>query len=153
MRCAPIALLGVVLALQWHAALAGAEGQERVARRALTECLGQGHCDSLEGLYAPGFTAHGASATYTLAQDIAATRSWRTAMPDLKLTIERTVAGKDMVAVHWKAVGTNTVAVGELPGKGDRMGIEGMTFFRFAGGRIIEEWSVLDVATLRKLLD
>jgi predicted ester cyclase len=39
-----------------------------------------------------------------------------------------------------------------MPGKGDRIGIEGMTFFRFATGRIVEEWSVIDVATLRKQL-
>jgi predicted ester cyclase len=152
-RSAPIALLALVLVLHARTAPASDQDQVRVARRALTECLGLGHCDSLDRLYAPGFTAHGASATYTLEQDIAATRSWREAMPDLELTIERTVAARDMVAVHWKAVGTNTVAVGELPGKGDRMGIEGMTFFRFAGGRIIEEWSVLDVAALRKFLD
>lgn len=154
MRRTPLALLSFVLTVfSGPAAPAGGDGHERLARQVLTECLGQGRCDSLDRLFAPGFVAHGASAEYTLEQDIAATRSWRTAMPDLVLTIERSVADRDVVAVHWKAVGTNTVAVGELPGKGDRMGMEGMTFFRFAAGRIVEEWSVLDVATLRKLLN
>jgi predicted ester cyclase len=37
-----------------------------------------------------------------------------------------------------------------MPGKGERLGVEGMTMFRFAAGRIVEEWSVVDVATLRK---
>jgi steroid delta-isomerase-like uncharacterized protein len=73
-------------------------------------------------------------------------------MPNLKVTVERTVAERDLVAVHWKVVGTNTVAAGGLPGKGDRVGIEGMTFFRFSAGRIVEEWSIVDVATLRKQL-
>jgi len=45
------------------------------------------------------------------------------------VTVERTVAGKDLVAVHWKAVGTNTVVAGGMPGNGARIGIEGMTFF------------------------
>jgi predicted ester cyclase len=73
-------------------------------------------------------------------------------MPDLKVTVERTVADQDLVAVHWKAVGTNSVAAADLPGKGDRIGIEGMTFFRFSAGRIVEAWSVVDVATLQKQL-
>jgi predicted ester cyclase len=39
-----------------------------------------------------------------------------------------------------------------MPGKGARIGIEGMTFFRFSSGRIVEEWTVIDVAELRKQL-
>ena len=123
----------------------------QLARRMLLECLGEGRCEALESLYTADFIAHGASANYTLQQDMAATRSWRAAMPDLAVSIERTVADGDMVAVHWKAAGTNTVAAGGLPGNGERWGIEGMTMFRFTGGRIAEEWSVLDVATLRRL--
>ena len=73
-------------------------------------------------------------------------------MPDLKVTVERTVAGKDLVAVHWKAVGTNTVVAGGMPGNGARIGIEGMTFFRFSSGRIVEAWTIVDIATLRKQL-
>jgi steroid delta-isomerase-like uncharacterized protein len=103
-------------------------------------------------IYDRNFVAHGASFNYTLEQDQASTRAWREAMPDLKVTVERTVADEDLVAVHWMATGTNTVATGGLPGKGDRIGIEGMTFFRFSAGRIVEEWSIIDVATLRKLL-
>jgi len=147
----PPALLTLVLCLSSPpAALGGPADNVQLARRVFLECLAQDRCEPLVDHYAPGFVAHGASAAYTLEQDTAATRSWRTAMPDLKVAVERTVADRDMVAVHWKAVGTNTVARGELPGKGDRIGIEGMTFFRFAAGRIAEEWSVLDIATLRK---
>ncbi|HEY7963520.1 MAG: ester cyclase [Steroidobacterales bacterium] len=155
MRSPSLALLGATALLVACQAIppAGVNGadQEQLARRVLLECLGQGRCEALEGRYAADFIAHGASANYTLAQDTAATRSWRAAMPDLAVSIERSMVDKDMVAVHWKAAGTNTVAAGGLSGNGERMGIEGMTMFRFAGGRIAEEWSVLDVATLRRL--
>jgi hypothetical protein len=30
--------------------------------------------------------------------------------------------------------------------------VEGMTFFRFSSGRIVEAWSIVDIATLRKQL-
>jgi len=124
----------------------------RTARRVFLETMAQGRFDTRGEIYGADFVAHGASTDYTLEQDLAATASWREAMPDLKVTIERTVADRDLVALHWKVVGTNTVAAGGMPGKGDRIGIEGMTFFRFARGLIVEEWSVIDVATLRKQL-
>ena len=124
----------------------------RTARRVFLETMAEGRFDRLDQIYGPNFVAHGASADYTLEQDSAATKSWRAAMPDLKVTVERTVAGKDLVAVHWKAVGTNTVVAGGMPGSGARIGIEGMTFFRFSSGRIVEAWTIVDIATLRKQL-
>jgi predicted SnoaL-like aldol condensation-catalyzing enzyme len=132
---------------------AGTADNVRTARRYFLENMAGGRFEHSDAMFAPDFIAHGASINYTLAQDVDATSSWRVAIPDLKVTVERTVADKDMVAVHWRATGLNTVAVGELPGKGDRLGIEGMTMFRFAAGRIAEEWSVVDVATLRKEID
>jgi len=147
-----LAALGAILVLWCPEARAGTSDNVRTARRVFLETMAEGRFDHLREIYGADFVAHGASANYNLEQDTAATASWRAAMPDLQVTVERTVADRDLVAVHWKAVGTNTVAVGEMPGKGDRVGIEGMTFFRFSRGLIVEEWSVIDVATLRKQL-
>lgn len=134
------------------AARADSSSNVRTAKRVFLENMAEGRFDRLDEIYGPNFAAHGASRSYTLEQDNAATKSWRAAMPDLKVTVERTVADKDMVAVHWKAVGTNTVVAGDMPGNGARIGIEGMTFFRFSSGRIVEEWSIVDIATLRNQL-
>jgi steroid delta-isomerase-like uncharacterized protein len=152
MRCALVILTLSLSLPACPVALAGTADNLRIAERVFLETLAQGRFERLDEIYGEGFVAHGASADYNLSEDTAATRSWRTAMPDLKVTVERTVAAADLVAVHWKAAGTNTVSAGGLPGRGDRVGIEGMTFFRFAVGRIVEEWSVVDVATLRKQL-
>jgi steroid delta-isomerase-like uncharacterized protein len=148
-----IAVSLLMLLSVWAAsqsAHAGADDNVRSARRVFLEGMAAGNFAGTAELYSPDFVAHGASARYTLEQDLAATRSWRAAMPDLKVSVERTVADRDMVAVHWQVIGTNTVAAGGMPGNGDRIGIEGMTFFRFVHGRIAEEWTVLDIATLRK---
>jgi predicted ester cyclase len=56
------------------------------------------------------------------------------------------------VAVHWSATGTNSVAAAGMPGEGAAASVQGMTFFRFAAGRIIEEWSLIDMAGLMKQL-
>jgi predicted SnoaL-like aldol condensation-catalyzing enzyme len=120
------------------------------AKRVFLENMADGRFERLDEISGRNFVAHGASADYTLEQDSAATKSWRAAMPDLKVAVERTVADKDLVAVHWKVVGTNTVSAGGMPGNGARIGIEGMSFFRFSSGRIVEEWTIVDIATLRK---
>jgi len=147
-----LAVLSAMLLVWCTDARAGTPDNVRTAKRVFLENMAAGRLDGRHEIYGPNFVAHGASADFNLEQDAAATASWHEAMPDLKVTVERTVADRDLVAVHWRVVGTNTVATGGMPGKGDRVGIEGMTFFRFSRGLIVEEWSVIDVATLRKQL-
>jgi len=153
MRPVFIALLAMALSVSLcPGARAGTADNVRTAKRVFLESMAEGRFDRLDEIYGRNFVAHGASADYTLGQDSAATRSWRAAMPDLKVTVERTLAARDLVAVHWKVVGTNTVAAGGMPGNGARVGIEGMSFFRFSSGRIVEAWTIVDIATLRKQL-
>jgi steroid delta-isomerase-like uncharacterized protein len=114
--------------------------------------MGQGRFDRLDEIYGPGFVAHSATQDYTLDEDNASGRLWRQAFPDLEVEVLRTAAEGDLVAVHWGAAGTNTVAAAGMPGKGARAKVEGMTFFRFVDGRIVEEWSLIDMATLMKQL-
>ena len=152
MSCNTKALASLALAFLVCAPVhADVAGNVRVAKRVFLERMVTG-LGQLDQIYAPNFVAHAASRDYNLEQDNAATQSWRLAMPDLKVTVERTVAEHDLVAVHWRAVGTNTVASGGMPGDGTRLGFEGMTLFRFVAGRIVEEWSVVDIATLRQEL-
>jgi steroid delta-isomerase-like uncharacterized protein len=153
MRLVSITLLTMALSVSiCPGARAGSSDNVRTAKRVFLENMAAGRFERLDEIYGRNFVAHGASADFTLEQDSAATKSWRAAMPDLRVTVERTVADKDLVAVHWKVVGTNTVAAGGMPGNGARIGIEGMTFFRFSSGRIVEEWTIVDIATLRKQL-
>lgn len=152
MRIAWLSLLLVIFAAQTPVGVAADADHVSSARRVFLEGLASGSFANLRSLYAPDFVAHSASLIYTLDQDLAASSSWHEAMPNLSVKVERTVADHDMVAVHWTLIGTNTVAAGGLPGKGDRIGVEGMTFLRFAAGKIAEEWTVLDIATLHKQL-
>jgi steroid delta-isomerase-like uncharacterized protein len=154
MQRAAIILSALTLALTISStAHADANANARTAKRVFLEKMGEGRFDKLDEIYGPGFVAHGASRDYTLEQDNESGRAWRAAFPDLKVLIERTVADANLVAVHWRATGTNSAAVSGFPGKGAKAAMEGMTFFRFASGRIVEEWSVLDIATLRKQME
>jgi steroid delta-isomerase-like uncharacterized protein len=141
-----VALLAVVqVALP---ASADTQHNVQLAKRVFLEKMGEGKFDKLEEIYGPGFVAHGSEKDYTLEEDNASGREWRRMFPDLKVFVERTVASEDLVAVHWRATGTNTVAGTGFPGKGAKAEMHGMTFFRFANDRIVEEWSVMDMQSL-----
>lgn len=122
------------------------------ASRVLLEKMGQGRFEISSEIYGPGFVAHGFGRDYSLAEDNESGRQIRTAFPDLKVAVLRTVESADFVAVHWQSEGTNTIAAGPFPGTGKRVRVDGMTFFRFAGGRIVEEWTTYDnLAVLQQL--
>lgn len=133
-------------------AIAGPTENAETGKRVFLEKMGQGRFDRLDEIYGPGFVAHGADREYTLDEDNASGREWRKAVPDLKVEVLRTVAEGDLVAVHWHASGTNSVAAAGLPGLGGKAAMDGMTFFRFENGKIVEEWSVMDLATMMRQL-
>lgn len=134
------------------ASLADSGADKRTAARVLLEKLGQGDFSKIDEIYGPGFLAHSGGHTFSLEQDNASTVALRQAVPDMKVTVERVIAERDVVAVHWSATGTNTVAAAGLPGQGKRGTVQGMVFFRFADGKIVEEWSVTDMFMLMRQL-
>lgn len=126
---------------------------KQTAARVLTEKLGQGDFSKLDEIYGPDFVAHNGGQSFSLEQDNASTAALRKAVPDMKVTVERVVSEEDIVAVYWSASGTNTSAAAGMPGLGKRGSVQGMVFFRFANGKIVEEWSVTDMLMLMRQLD
>ena len=114
------------------------------ASRVLLEKMGQGRFEISGEIYGPDFVAHGFGRDYSLAEDNASGKEIRVAFPDLKVSVARTAAEGDLVAVHWRSDGTNSVKSGPFPGTGRRAVVDGMTFFRFADCRIVEEWTTYD---------
>lgn len=145
----PLRTLSLIAALAFSVTAAGGEKENVVtAKRVLLEKMGQGRFDNLDEIYAKDFIAHGVMRDFTLEEDNESGKEWRRAVPDLVVTVKRTAGDGDLVAVHWNAKGTNTVAAAGLPGNGRKADMDGMTFFRFKNGKIVEEWSVMDIATM-----
>ena len=145
MRKIPFAILitAAMLAVP-SVAIAAESANKATAARVLLEKMGQGRFEISDEIYGPGFMAHGFGRDYTLDEDNASGKMLREAFPDLKVSVERSAADGDLVAVHWRSTGTNTVKTGSFPGTGKAVAIDGMTFFRFKDGRIVEEWSTYD---------
>jgi steroid delta-isomerase-like uncharacterized protein len=67
----------------------------------------------------------------------------RGAFPDLKFTVEHLLAEGDTVVGHWTARGSHTggpleTLKGDIPAKGNRFEIDGVSWLRFADGKFVE---------------
>jgi steroid delta-isomerase-like uncharacterized protein len=75
-----------------------------------------------------------------------------TALPDLQLTIEDTIAEGDTVAARFTLVGTDTGGFMGMPPSGKSVRVTGMDFMRFHKGLIAEHWGELDMLGLMQQL-
>ncbi len=78
--------------------------------------------------------------------------SFRQAFPDLRLVVEDIFAGKDRVAVRWRAEGSHQGMFLGAPGTGRRFMITGTDIFRIGRGKIAEAWHEWDRQTLSQQL-
>ena len=74
------------------------------------------------------------------------------AIPDLHYEITNVLADGDLVAVFVTLSGTFTNKFGDLEPTGLTKSFAACDLFRFADGKIAEEWIVYDSATRQKLL-
>jgi steroid delta-isomerase-like uncharacterized protein len=127
-----------------------AEQRKAVARRVFEEIFNQGRFEVAEEIYAKDFVNHGVSRDIGLKEDQEAARGWKAAFPDLKMTVDMTIAEGDLVAVLWSGSGTNTGEGNGLPATGKKLSGRGITIWRISGGKIREEWSEFDQLRILK---
>ena len=149
----------IVLAPLWTALLATGfaqqpqlEGNKAVVRKVFTEILSQGNYAVANEIYAPDFVNHTATKDVALEQDQASARGWRTAFPDLEMTIEKEIAEGDLVTVLWKGHGTNTGNGNGINATGKTADGRGISIFRVVNGKIKEEWTEYDQLLLMRQL-
>ncbi|HYU45539.1 MAG TPA: ester cyclase [Terriglobales bacterium] len=151
MRKGPVLLLLFAISLPGLAHPASEQERNKgVARSFFEEVLGQGRLDKYGESHAKDFVAHASDHDATLEEDMAAAREERKALPDMGVRVNQMVAERDLVAVYWTSTGTNTQAGMGFPATGKKIKVEGMTLFRFKGGKILEEWSVWDMLSVMR---
>ena len=69
---------------------------------------------------------------------------YRTAFPDLHMTIEDQIAEGDKVVNRWTSRGTHKGDLMGIPPTGKQTTVTGMYVARIIGGKIVEEWGNLD---------
>src|SRR5215470_595337 len=142
MKARVLALVGAVMVAAPVAAGAEtAQQRKAVARRVFDEIFNQGKFEVAAEIYSKDFVNHGVSRDVGLKEDQDAARGWKSAFPDLKMTVEMMIAEGNLVTVLWRGEGTNTGEGNGLPATGKRLAGRGITIWRIEGGKIREEWS------------
>ena len=126
------------------------EENEAVVRRLVEEVINRGQSALLAELIAADHVGHdpfgdhyGVEGTRIVVQE------YRTAFPDMLLTIEDLVAAKDTVAWRFSLRGTHDGPFMGLPPTGREVTAVGIVYGRLKDSRVVESWVSFD--TLRLL--
>ena len=131
-----------------------AEQNTAVLRRQVDEVMNQGKVTVIDELFAPNIVQHAPGAPDIVGLDdfrhfIVA---YRTAFPNVRMTIEDLVAADDRVVARYTFRGTQQ---GELMGiapTGKAVNVPGVAIARFAGGKIAEVWLSWDTLGMMQQL-
>jgi steroid delta-isomerase-like uncharacterized protein len=95
----------------------------------ITEMLDPGAVGHLEGLVTHGIDEFMSARGYLIG-----------AFPDLHISVEDTASEGDNVAIRWSFTGTHRGDNLGIPATGKAVSFRGITWFRFANGRLVEGW-------------
>ena len=126
-----------------------------LARRLLEEAFNAGRLDVAEELVASDFVGHDPS----LPEEVRGPAGlkeliagYRTAFPDIHVTIEDQIADGDRVVTRWSAKGTHQGELMGMPATGKQATVTGITIDRIADGRIAESWNNWDTLGMMQQL-
>ena len=127
---------------------------KQVGRTIIEEGLSKGNVDVLDRTHTEKCVWHGPGGQEIRGRDAVKemVRGYVTAFPDMRMTIEHMVGEGDLLAVHWRVVGTHDGPLGDVPATGKKVDLRGHIIARFERGRVAEEFEVFDeLAMLRQL--
>jgi len=122
------------------------EANKAMVRRFANEVMNKGNLRMVDELCAPNVVDHsippGFPAGAAGVKQMATT--YRSAFPDMRITIEDLIAEGDKVVARWSGTGTHRGELMGIPATGKRVTVTGIGIDRFAGGKIVEHWENFD---------
>ena len=132
-----------------------AEENKAIVRRVIEELWNKGNLAVIDELYAADFVRDdpatpGVPGGPDSEKQVAT--MYRSAFPDLRLTIEGMIAEGDQVALRWTSTGTHRGDLQGLAPTGKSIQTSGITILRFANGKVVEECARWDTLGLMQQL-
>jgi predicted ester cyclase len=130
------------------------EENKALVRREIEEAWHKGNLVAVEEIYDTNFVNHSPLPGTTpdregIKQFI---KIFRCAFPDIRLTIEDLIAENDIVVERVTAIGTNKGEFMGITPTGKQITVPVITINRFAGGKIVERWSLSDQLAMMQQL-
>lgn len=126
-----------------------------VIRRLFTELWNDGDLSVADQLFTPNYTHHDpATPDFGRGPESEKKRAalYRTAFPDLRLTIENIIAEGDTVMTRWSCHATHKGDLSGIAPTGKRVDLTGFTAARLSGGKLAEGWVNWDALGLMQQL-
>ena len=132
------------------------ERNRQLVRQMNAEVWNKGDLDAIAGLFTPDFVLHflpDGSDTRGIEGLREHVQELHEAFPDWSEDIQRMVAERDLVVIHYVSSGTNQGQwLGEPP-TGNRVQVNEMSIFRIEDGRIAEQWLLPDLSSMQQQLN
>jgi steroid delta-isomerase-like uncharacterized protein len=126
-----------------------------IVRRSFEELFNRGDLGVADEVFAATYVGHDPA----LPQDIHGpdefkqfVQMYRTAFPDLELTIEDQVAERDRVVTRFTARGTHRGGLLGIPPTGRKVVVTGISIDRMVDGKSAESWTSYDVMSMMQQL-
>jgi steroid delta-isomerase-like uncharacterized protein len=131
------------------------EQNKALMNRIINEVFNRGNIRLVDELFAPGFVEHeelppGIPPGREAVKQLSA--SFRSAFPDLKVTIDDTIAAGDKVVVRCTWRGTHKGEFMGVPPTGKKVSFGVIDIVRIAGGKVLEHWGQMDGMGMMKQL-
>ncbi len=126
--------------------MSSVEKNKEIVRR-WSEYLNTGDLGIYDELAAPNYVVHQTTGDAGIKELKAIMPTLREALPDCRATVEDMIAEGDRVAVRYTIRGTHKGTFSGIPATGNPVSFTGTTFYRLAGGKIVEDWSNPDGLT------
>jgi len=131
------------------------EQNKAIVRRVFEELWNQGNLSVADQLFTPNYTHHdSSSADFGHGPESERKRAtlYRTAFPDMRLTIEDLIAEGDTVMARWSCHGTHKGDLNGIAPTGKQFTITGVTVARLLNGKLAEGYVNWDALGLMQQL-
>jgi steroid delta-isomerase-like uncharacterized protein len=119
-----------------------------LVRRFFEEAWGKGNLAAVDEFMAADYVMHPISSGLPPGPEGTkqAITTYRTAFPDLQVTVDDVFAEGDRVAFRWSIRGTHLGDWLGIPPTGNHVAATGISVYRIAGGKVAENWTTIDLS-------
>jgi steroid delta-isomerase-like uncharacterized protein len=131
------------------------DANKDVARRVIEEVYNEGRLTAADELVTADYILRDPASPEPLMGPEGLKRQaegYRTAFPDMRLTIDDAIAEGDRVVNRWSARGTHQGELFGIPATGKQATVTGITISRVVDGRLAESWISWDTLGLMQQL-
>ena len=127
----------------------------QIVQRFMDECWNQGNLNTVMELVANDCRYHDpvfpslTSGAENIKNHI---QTCRSGFPDLRFTIDDTIAERNEVVIHWTGAGTHKGQFLGMPPTNKKASVTGTSIFRIEGSKIVEEWANWNLMSMMEQL-